>query len=526
MLRILRSPNPFMNGHAISRPLSPPSSPRQWLRLLLVIAVIGVGVNLLFFLDSAFVEKLPGQILGNQAFHPKPFEPAPHSVESQKEDNGQDYWLWETKSQFYKKENIDWNVGIMDECFLFPKHLTKKKVQVVIKTGIADHPARTDAMVNTIIKCIRNVLVVSDDDHRYGPFQAHNVLANLPAETYMKEEDYAIYEAQQSATRNGKELHQGHEGWQIDKYKFLPAVERAMDHNSQAEWYVFLESDTYLFWDNIFRLLDNYDPSLPYFFGSPAPGRKYRPNPKAEEEKETWFAYGGCGFILSKAAVHRLVDRPRNALAVMGPRLTTEYKEDIRNDCCGDSILGWALHDKASVDISGLWPMFNPHSLEDVPLGKDYWCQPVISLHKTGPSPMKDLWSWDNEQHQQHERPLLYKDLLFSFHANFSQRQDWDAAFDAGFQLHDNHTVHSSLEACEAGCFAHDECWQYTWHGDHCYYSKALYIGRAKEADGYHEAESRKYISGWDINKIQTLSLQNRCEDGGHWVKPSIKRKY
>lgn len=514
-----------MNGHAIGLPRSTPSSHRKWIRLLLAVAVLGIGANLLFFVDSATVEKLPSQILGTQAFHLQPYAPAPHNVDPQDDANEQDYWLWETKSQFHKKENIDWNVGIMDECFLFPKHL-REKVQVVVKTGAADDRARTNAMVNTIIKCIRNVLVISDEDHRYGPYGAVDVLADLPARTYMKEEDYSTYEAQKNATRNGIELHQGHEGQTIDKYKFLPQVERAIRHNSKAEWYVFLESDTYLFWDNVYRMLDNYDASVPYYFGSPSPGRKYRPDPESEHEEQIWFAYSGSGFILSTAAAHRLVDRPHNAVGVKGPRLTMEYKEDIRNDCCGDSVLGWALHDKAGVDISGLWPMFSPHRLEDVPLGKHYWCEPVLTLHNTGPNAMKDLWSWENEQHQQHERPLLYKDLLFSYLGNFSQRENWDAAFDAGFQLEDNSTVHSSLEACESGCFSNDECRQYTWHGAHCYYSRALYIGRPKKPDGHHEEVDRKYISGWDINKIQTWSLQHTCEEGPHWVKPSVKRKY
>ena len=140
--RFLRSPNPLMNGHAIGFPRSTPSSPRRWIRLLLTIAIIGVGVNVLFFLDPPFVEKLPGQVLGNQAFHPKPVASTPHGHDAQDDSNGQDYWLWDTKSQYYKKENIDWNEGIMDECFLFPKHLTRKTVQAVIKIGVADDRAR------------------------------------------------------------------------------------------------------------------------------------------------------------------------------------------------------------------------------------------------------------------------------------------------------------------------------------------------------------------------------------------------
>jgi hypothetical protein len=525
MRRFFQTPNPFINRHTIGLSRSTSWSGRKWIRILLAVAIIGISVNLLLFHDLSFVEKLPSQILGPQAFHPKPYEPAPHSLESQDDINGQDYWLWETKSQFYKKENIDWNVGVSDECFLFPRHL-RQKVQVVLKTGVADDGARTDAMISTTIKCISNVLVVSDADHKYGPYHAVDVLADLPARTYMTKEDYFIYEAQHNATRQGIELHQGHEGWKIDKYKFLPEVEKAIEHNNKAEWYVFLESDTYMFWDNVFRMLDNYNASVPYYFGSPSPGRKYRLDPAKEDEEQVWFAYGGCGFILSTAAAHRLVDRSHDTLNIQGPQLTNEYADDIRDDCCGDSITGWALHDKAGVHISGLWPMFNPHRLEDIPFGNDYWCEPVITLHKTGPNVVKDLWIWENEQHQQRERPLLYKDLLFSYHGNFSQRENWDAAFDAGFQLADNSTVHTGLEACEAGCFAHDDCRQYTWHGAHCYYSRALYIGHAKEPDGYHDEEDRKYISGWDISKIQKWKSEHTCEEGPHWVKPSVKRKY
>ncbi|KZM25707.1 uncharacterized protein EKO05_0006043 [Ascochyta rabiei] len=523
--RFLRSPNPIMIGHAIGASRSNPLSSRRWLRLLFTLAVVAVGINLFVLLDWTYVESLPRQVLGNQAFHPKPFAPAPHGLESQ-DENGLDYWTWATKTQFKKKENIDWNEGVMDECFLFPKHLLSK-IQVVLKTGLADDWSRTDAQLSTMIKCIPNVLIVSDHNSTYGSrHHTVDVLADLPPSTYLKEEDYFVYVSQKNASRDGVQLHQGHEGWRIDKYKFLPQVEKAVEYNKAAEWFVFLETDTYFFWDNVFRLLENYDASLPYFFGSPSPGRKYRPSADSEDEEQVWFAFGGCGFILSTVAAHRLVDRPRNSFGVQGPRLTAEYEQDIRNDCCGDSILGWALHDKAAVGISGLWPMFNPHRLEDIPFGSQYWCEPVISLHKTDPVVYKELWSWENEQRLHSERPLLYTDLLFSFHGNFSQRENWDAAFDAGFQLPDNSTVHTSLDACEAGCFAHNECQQYTWHGRHCYYAEALYIGRAKQPDGYHDLEDRKYVSGWDTTKIQTRSIENQCTDGPHWVKPSVKRKY
>ncbi|KAL1799668.1 hypothetical protein ACET3X_000010 [Alternaria dauci] len=523
--RVFQSSNGLLNTRKIGCSPKFPWTSRKWLRLLFAFVDLAICVNIFVLSNWTYVETLPSDILGKQAFHPQPFVSTAHDSESQIE-SGADFWTWDTKTQFQTRESVDWQGGATDECALFPVQLLSK-IQVVLKTGAADDASRTDAQLSTVIRCISNILIVSDGNHTYGRgHQAIDALADLPPNTYLKPEDYAVYEAQRNASQEGTKLQQGHEGWVVDKYKFLPEVEKAIEHNNAAEWYVFLESDTYMFWDNVFRLLENYNSSVPYYFGSPSPGRSYQSQLSPESEEQVWFAYGGAGFILSTTAAHRLVNRPRNNIGLKGPRLAVEYMEDIRADCCGDSILGWALHDKAGISISGLWPMFSPHRLENVPFGKDYWCEPVISLHKTDPAIYKSLWSWENGRRSNSEHPVLYRDLLFSFHGNFSQRENWDAAFDAGFQLPDNSTVHATLDACRAGCFRHDDCMQYTWHGQHCYYARALYIGNAKQPDGHHEPEDRKYISGWDVTKIQTQSFERICEQGAHWVKPSIGRRY
>ncbi|KAI4700512.1 hypothetical protein J4E81_003473 [Alternaria sp. BMP 2799] len=360
------------------------------LRLLFAFIGIAIGVNLFVLFDWTYIESLPRDILGKQAFHPKPFAPLPHELNTQA-DNGLDFWTWNTTTQFKKIKYSEWRDGSTDECTLFPVHLLSK-VQVILKTGSADDKSRTDAQLSTIIKCISNVLIVSDGNHTYGrDHRTIDVLADLPPNTYLIPEDYVVYEAQKNASRHGTKLRHGHEGWRLDK-----------TYHSDAQ-----------------------------------------PNVK----KQVWFAYGGAGFILSQAAAHRLVDRHRNAFGLKGPRLTTEYKEDIRADCCGDSILGWALHDKAGIDISGLWPMFSPHRLENVPFGEDHWCEPVISLRKTDPALYKDLWSWENEWKAKSDLPMRYRNLLYrallsALQGEYPQRENWDAAFDAGFQFPDNSTVH------------------------------------------------------------------------------------
>ncbi|PSN73418.1 family 31 glycosyltransferase, partial [Corynespora cassiicola Philippines] len=404
-------------------------------------------------------------------------------------------------------------------CETFPTHLLRK-IQVVLKVGAADHWSRTEGQLNSVIKCIANVMVVSDLSHPYGTeHEAMDVLADLPAESYLKEEDYQIYDHQRNVSIGEGKLKQGHEGWKIDKYKFLPEVEKAVGRNTDAEWYVFLESDTYIFWDNMFRLLENYDHSEPYYFGSPSPGRGI-----PDSEDHIWFAYGGCGFVLSNAAAHRLVDRKRNNVGIKGPRLSEEYKEDIQRDCCGDSMLGWAIYDKAGVTLSGLWPMFNPHSLAGLPFGKHYWCEPVISLHKTAASEFQKLWKWENSRDRSN-RPLLYADLLAYHHlGTFSRREDWDAADLDGFTEPDDHPAHTSLDACDAACKENAQCYQFTWHGKHCYMARSIRLGHHKKPDGKHAEEDRRYVSGWDVGKIERWKEEHKCAEGAHWVKPSLER--
>lgn len=346
-------------------------------------------LNYLIIFHGTYFSSLRQQIFSDASFHPPPF--LPHKSPSPKEGD-QDYWLWKTKTAFTAPPETKEKNG----CATFPTHLLEK-IQIVLKTGAADDQDRTDSQLESVVKCIPNILIASDLVHPFGPdHNATDVLASLPPQDYLQPDDLEIYLKQKQSKI--EDLHINPEGWRLDRYKFLAEVEEAVNAKPNAEWYVFFEADTYIVWDNMFRLLANYDYQLPWYFGSPSPGRTVSDLEHEGEEKKLWFGYGGTGFVLSGVAAHRLVDRKRNAVGIQAPRVTEEYKGDVQNDCCGDSVLGWALRDRAGVDLSGLWPMFNPHGLHDIPFGKPYWCVPVISLHKSHPEDFKKLWEWENKR--------------------------------------------------------------------------------------------------------------------------------
>lgn len=59
-------------------------------------------------------------------------------------------------------------------------------------------------------------------------------------------------------------------GWKIDKWKFLPMMKRTLQEHPDKRWYVFLETDTFIFWETLLAYLAVLDPNKPYYVGSPA----------------------------------------------------------------------------------------------------------------------------------------------------------------------------------------------------------------------------------------------------------------
>lgn len=300
-----------------------------------------------------------------------------------------DYWTWETTSSFQQNHDVADHASKDDPCNDFPTDLLPR-IQITLKTGATEPQERVDSHLTTVTRCISNLLVVSDRATTLHGHHVHDVLADLPLSARNQIPDFEAY----NALSKGDATVGGDMGWKLDRFKFLPMVERARKMNPDAEWYVFIETDTYMVWDNLFRFLDQFDPAFPLYLGSPSPGAGL------ENDKRVWFAYGGAGFVLSKGAMDKLLEREVSTQGMFTqPTLSEEYMTYIASDCCGDSALGFVLY-KKGVLLSGLWPMFNAHPLHGVPFEDTHWCQPVISMHKTLLHDMKGLAKWESQRNR------------------------------------------------------------------------------------------------------------------------------
>ena len=76
------------------------------------------------------------------------------------------------------------------QCERFPANIFEM-VQVVLKTGMTEEPKRLMTHLNTVTRCIPNLLIVSDHDGQVKDHKIYDVLEGLSASYYEHNPDFA-----------------------------------------------------------------------------------------------------------------------------------------------------------------------------------------------------------------------------------------------------------------------------------------------------------------------------------------------
>jgi len=148
------------------------------------------------------------------------------------------------------------------------------------------------------------------------------------------------------------------------------------------KWYVFMETDTYLFWSTTIKYLSALDSTKPVCIG-------HRSTVKSDYP----FAHGGSGYMFSNSGLRMVVDYYRSHRREMDEFVAAEW--------AGDIALGMVL-ETVGLPITPAWPIYQPHHFGILDFSlvyqeKRFWCYPSGSFHHMTPETVRDMWEFEQE---------------------------------------------------------------------------------------------------------------------------------
>ncbi|KAJ3016416.1 UNVERIFIED_CONTAM: hypothetical protein HDU68_012227 [Siphonaria sp. JEL0065] len=95
-------------------------------------------------------------------------------------------------------------------------------------------------------------------------------------------------------------------GWKNDANKNLPGLKKLYETYPDANWFMMIDDDTYVFVDNLVDYLSTLDPQTPYYIGRANSFVGCAGIVNHGDGPE--FAHGGSGYVVSKKAMSMLLD--------------------------------------------------------------------------------------------------------------------------------------------------------------------------------------------------------------------------
>lgn len=249
-------------------------------------------------------------------------------------------------------------------------------ILLVLKTGATEAYDKLPIHFLTTLRCIKDYILFSDMEMNMAEYHLIDTLDEISPEAKKDNGDFQLYETLKEYGRmhqDPRDLKQGGNGWSLDKYKFLPMLLKTWKYRKDAKWYVFIEADTAVNWDNLRTFLNKLKSDKPYYIGSPT-------------YLDIEFAHGGTGYIISQAAMERGVGRH--------PDISLRYDKDVRGICCGDRMIARVMLDER-VKLTKAWPMLNGEKPLTLPYGRNQWCQPVLTMHHATAEEVSEVWNFE-----------------------------------------------------------------------------------------------------------------------------------
>lgn len=418
-----------------------------------------------------------------------------------------------------------------------PQSSIKNDILVVLRTGATEVPQKLPVHFKTTLRCIQNYVIFSDYEEDIEGHHIHDVFNETSDALKDTLPEFQLYKHLQAHGRDGlnTQAHLGsgptgsleNPGWKLDKFKFLPMVEKALRYQPDAEWFVFVEPDTYLAWANLLEYLSHFDADKPFYIGK----HMYIDN--------ILFAHGGSGFALSKAAIKRVSQHWKAHV--------DDYLQYTIQQWAGDMVLGRVLRD-VDIDLFWAFPNFqgDPVSSLDhniTKIGRQPWCFAPVTYHHMQPDEITKLWEFEQRWGRENDRTMRHSDVFRGLILpQLSERlDDWDnlsmgteysaralAQLSAGDQqllLPAEREAYKSFEDCNAACSNKTDCMQFSYSAGRCFTSTEVRQGfKASSKCLEYSNAAGKCVQSSTSSASQKAGVESRDPVQSGWMMKKMER--
>lgn len=145
-------------------------------------------------------------------------------------------------------------------------------VLVILKTGGIESHEKLPIHFKTTFRCVPHWIVFSDLEEDIEGHRVYDILDEIDEGVKSSAEEFRLYDKIQEWHARGRMPSAVNEAlykqaWDLDKWKFLPMVKKALQTRPNSKWYIFMEADTSLIWSNLLLYLSKLNPDEPHYIG-------------------------------------------------------------------------------------------------------------------------------------------------------------------------------------------------------------------------------------------------------------------
>ncbi|KAI1265403.1 hypothetical protein F5Y18DRAFT_427004 [Xylariaceae sp. FL1019] len=373
---------------------------------------------------------------------------------------------------------------------------------IIVRTGSNELHRKLPSALRTTLRCVPHFGIWSDWEETFSGHHIANALDEIDPEILLTHSDFDYYRRLQEHGPDGfdpvdidswsqaQNTDQGRDspGWKLDKWKFLPLAKKAYSQQPSSAWYMFIECDTYVFWDSLVAWISRFDPKQPLWIG------------RQMYMGDSLFAYGGAGIIFSGLAMQQLVDSYTSNVSL--------YNELTISQWAGDVVLGRVMSD-VGIELSRAWPTLEgdmPATLDfkmQSPTGDPFWCYYATTYHHLKSQDMIDYYDFEQSWKSTHSgfprNGDVYRNLVYPLMSPETLDQDNLSA--------DLRSDNATFADCHQLCEAEQDCVQFSLNNRTCKTSSGVKLGHKQDASSPEHSRS-----GWMMGRIEAIMESNEAQ--------------